>query len=90
LRPEGAGGDSFGNVLGASYILSNLRWWLAPPGAGAASGFGEHAIAAGALEGIDLEAGLFVAGGGAGIAEQMSRAAAVAEPSDSGGYATLI
>ena len=42
---------------------------------GAAGGLGEHAVAAGALEGIDLEAGLLVGGGDAGVAEQVSDAA---------------
>jgi hypothetical protein len=41
----------------------------------AASGLGEHPIAAGALEGVDLELGILVGGGDAGIAEQMSHAA---------------
>src|SRR5215216_4345233 len=43
-------------------------------GAGAAGGLGEHPIAAGALEGVDLELGLLVGGGDAGIAEQMAHA----------------
>ena len=43
-------------------------------GAGAAGGLGEHPVAAGALEGVDLELGLLVGGGDAGIAEQMSHA----------------
>ena len=38
-------------------------------GAGAAGGLGEHPVAAGALEGVDLEVGLLVGGGDAGIAE---------------------
>jgi hypothetical protein len=42
--------------------------------AGAAGGLGEDAVAAGTLEGIDLELGLLVGGGDAGIAEQMSHA----------------
>jgi hypothetical protein len=44
-------------------------------GAGAAGGLGEHAVAAGALQGVDLELGLLVGGGDAGIAEQMSHTA---------------
>jgi hypothetical protein len=40
--------------------------------AGAAGGLGEHPIAAGALEGVDLELGVLVGGGDRGIAEQMS------------------
>ena len=43
--------------------------------AGAAGGLGEHPIAAGALEGVDLELGVLVGGGDAGVAEQMSHAA---------------
>jgi hypothetical protein len=42
---------------------------------GAAGGLGEYPIAAGALEGVDLELGLLVGGGDAGIAEQVSHAA---------------
>ena len=38
-------------------------------GAGAAGGLGEHPIAAGLLQGVDLEVGLLVGGGDAGIAE---------------------
>jgi hypothetical protein len=41
-------------------------------GAGAAGGLGEHPVAAGALEGVDLELWLLVGGGDAGVAEQMS------------------
>jgi hypothetical protein len=35
---------------------------------------GEHPVAAGALEGVDLELGVLVGGGAAGVAEQMSHA----------------
>jgi hypothetical protein len=59
-------------------------------GAGAAGGLGEHPVAAGALEGVDLELGLLVGGGDAGIAEQMSHGVTVSQPSDTGGCATLI
>jgi hypothetical protein len=45
-----------------------------PVGAGAAGGLGEHPIAAGALEGVDLELGLLVGGGDAGVAEEVSHA----------------
>jgi hypothetical protein len=38
-------------------------------GAGAAGGLGEHPIAAGLLQGVDLESRLLVGGGDAGIAE---------------------
>jgi hypothetical protein len=38
-------------------------------GAGAAGGLGEHPIAAGVLEGVDLELWLLVGSGDAGIAE---------------------
>jgi hypothetical protein len=41
-------------------------------GAGAAGGLGEDPVAAGALEGVDLELWLLVGGGDAGVAEQMS------------------
>jgi hypothetical protein len=43
-------------------------------GAGAAGGLGEDPVAAGALEGVDLEVGVLVGGGDAGVAEQMSHA----------------
>jgi hypothetical protein len=43
-------------------------------GAGAAGGLGEHPVAAGALEGVDLELRLLVGGRDAGVAEQMSHA----------------
>jgi hypothetical protein len=42
--------------------------------AGAAGGFGEHPVATGMLEGVDLEAWLLVGGGDAGVVEQMSHA----------------
>jgi hypothetical protein len=41
-------------------------------GAGAAGGLGEHPVAAGVVERVDLEAWLLVGGGDAGVAEQMS------------------
>jgi hypothetical protein len=44
-------------------------------GAGATGGLGEHPVAAGVLEGVDLELEVLVAGGDASIAEQMSHAA---------------
>jgi len=53
-------------------------------------GLGEDPVAAGALEGVDLEVGLLVGGGDAGVAEQMAHVSTVAEPCDSGGCATLI
>jgi hypothetical protein len=43
-------------------------------GAGAAGGLGEHPVAAGSLQGVDLELGVLVGGGDAGIAEQVSHA----------------
>jgi hypothetical protein len=46
-----------------------------PVGAGAACGLGEYPVAAGALEGVDLEFRLLVSRGDASIAEQMSHAA---------------
>jgi hypothetical protein len=59
-------------------------------GAGAAGGLGQHPVAAGALEGVDLELGLLVGGGDAGIAEQVTHAESVAELCDRVGCATLI
>jgi hypothetical protein len=46
-----------------------------PVGAGAAGRLGEHSVAAGALEGVDLELRLLVGGGQAGTADQVSHAA---------------
>jgi hypothetical protein len=43
-------------------------------GAGAAGGLGEHSIAAGPLEGVDLELWLLVGGGDPGVAKQMCHA----------------
>jgi len=45
-----------------------------PVGAGAAGGLGEHPVAAGAPEGVDLEVRLLVGGGDAGVAEQVTHA----------------
>jgi hypothetical protein len=59
-------------------------------GAGAVGGLGNDPVAAGALEGVDLELGVLVGGGDAGIAEQVSHALTVSQPSDTGGYATLM
>ena len=58
--------------------------------AGAAGGLGEHPVAAGRVEGVDLELGLLVGGGDAGIAEQVSPAGSVTEPCDRAGCATLV
>ena len=58
--------------------------------AGAAGGLGEHPVAAGRVEGVDLELGLLVGGGDAGIAKQMTDGRSVAEPCDRAGCATLI
>jgi hypothetical protein len=44
-------------------------------GAGAAGRLGEHSVAPGTLERVDLELGLLVGGGDAGVAEQVSHAA---------------
>jgi hypothetical protein len=41
-------------------------------GAGAAGGLGEHPVAAGAVQGVDLEVRLLVGGGDAGVAEQVA------------------
>jgi hypothetical protein len=46
-----------------------------PVGAGAAGGLGEHPVAAGGCEGVDLELGMLVGGGDAGVPEQVSHAA---------------
>jgi hypothetical protein len=46
-----------------------------PVGAGAAGGLGEHPIAAGGSEGVDLQLWLLVGGRDAGIAKQVSHAA---------------
>jgi hypothetical protein len=59
-------------------------------GAGAAGGLGEDPVAAGVLEGVDLELGVLVGGGDASVAEQVSHPGSVTEPSDSRGCATLI
>jgi hypothetical protein len=59
-------------------------------GAGAAGRLGEHPVAAGTLQGVDLELGLLVGGGDAGIAKQVFHGVTVAEPCDRAGCATLI
>jgi hypothetical protein len=51
-----------------------------PVGAGAAGGLGEHPVAAGALQGVDLKLRMLVGGGDAGIAEQMPMAGASQNP----------
>jgi hypothetical protein len=43
-------------------------------GAGAAGRLGEDPVTAGTFQGVDLELGLLVGGGDAGIAEQVSHA----------------
>jgi hypothetical protein len=43
-------------------------------GAGAAGGLGEDPVTAGAFQGVDLQVGLLVGGGDAGVAEQMAHA----------------
>jgi hypothetical protein len=48
--------------------------------ASAAGGLGEHPVAAGTLQGVDLELGLLVGGGDAGIAEQVSMPLTVTDP----------
>jgi hypothetical protein len=45
-----------------------------PVAAGPAGGLGEHPIAASTIERVDLEPGLLVGGGDAGIAKQMAHA----------------
>jgi hypothetical protein len=46
-------------------------------GAGAAGRLGEHPVAAGGREGVDVELGLLVGGGDAGVAEQVSHGGTV-------------
>src|SRR5512133_431869 len=58
--------------------------------AGAAGGFGKHPVAAGLLQGVDLELGVLVGGRDPGVTKQMSHGGTVAQPCDSGGCATLI
>jgi hypothetical protein len=53
--------------------------------AGATGSLGEYPVAAGRREGVDLELGLLVSSGDAGIAKQVSHAGTVAEPCDSSG-----
>ena len=60
-------------VAGAQLVQELLEGGAV--GAGAAGGLGEHPVAAGRGEGVDLELGVLVGGGDAGIAEQMSHAA---------------
>jgi hypothetical protein len=59
-------------VTGAELVQELLEG--GPVGTGAAGDLGDHPIAAGTLQGVDLELGLLVGGGDAGIAEQMSHA----------------
>jgi hypothetical protein len=65
-------------AAGAELIKELLEGWAV--GAGAAGGLGEHPVAAGELQGVDLERWVLFGGGDAGIAEQMSDAGTVAEP----------
>jgi hypothetical protein len=46
-----------------------------PVGVCATGGLGEDPVAAGPLEGVDLELGVLVGGGDPGVAKQMSHAA---------------
>jgi hypothetical protein len=75
-------------VARAELVQDLVEDW--PVGAGAAGSLGEHPGAAGMLKGVDLEVGLLVGGGDAGVAEQMAHAMTVAEPCDSADCATLI
>jgi hypothetical protein len=59
-------------VAGAQLVQDLLEGGAV--GAGAAGGLGEHPVAASVLQGVDLELGVLVGGGDAGIAEQMSHA----------------
>jgi hypothetical protein len=61
----------------ARLTRASSRWpqpCTAQIGAGAAGRLGEDPVAAGVLEGVDLELGVLVGGGDAGIAEQVSHA----------------
>jgi hypothetical protein len=60
-------------VAGAELIKELLEGWAV--GAGAAGGLGEHPVATSRGESIDLEVGLLVGGGDAGVTEQMTHAA---------------
>ena len=60
-------------VARTELVQQLLKDWTVS--AGTAGGFGEHPVAAGTLQGIDLQLRLLVGGGDAGIAEQMSHAA---------------
>jgi hypothetical protein len=75
-------------VAGAQLVQQLLEG--GPVGAGAAGRLHKDAVAAGALQRVDLEVGLLVGGGDASVAEQMSHAPTVAQPCDSAGCATLI
>jgi hypothetical protein len=59
-------------VAGAELVQELLEDWAV--GVGAAGGLGEDPVAAGALQGVDLEVGLLVGGGDAGVAEQVTHA----------------
>jgi hypothetical protein len=59
-------------VAGAELVQDLLEG--GPVAARAAGGLGEHPVAAGRGEGVDLEVWLLVGGGDAGVAEQMSHA----------------
>jgi hypothetical protein len=47
-------------------------------GQGAAGGVDKHPVAAGRLERVDLQVGVLVAGGDAGVAEEVGHAPSVA------------
>jgi hypothetical protein len=64
-------------VAGAELVQELLEG--EPVAAGAAGGLGEHPIAAGTLQGVDLKLRLLVGGGDAGIAEQMSPCAGASQ-----------
>jgi hypothetical protein len=60
-------------VAGAQLVQELLKYGTV--GAGAAGGLGEHPIAAGGSEGVDLELWLLVGGRDTGIAKEVSLAA---------------
>jgi hypothetical protein len=60
-------------VAGAQLVQQLLQ--DRPVGAGAAGRLDKDRVAAGALEGVDLELGVLAGGGDAGVAEQRSHAA---------------
>jgi hypothetical protein len=61
------------SVAGPELVQQLLEGGAVDPGA--AGGLGEDPVAAGRRESVDLELGVLVGGGDAGVAEQVSHAA---------------